>query len=436
MNVIYIHTHDTGRYIEPYGYNIKTPNLKQLAKEGALFRNAYSVAPTCSPSRSGLLTSLSPHENGMLGLAHRGFSLYDYNKHIVHLLNENNYETVLCGEQHVAWPKEEVIGYKKIISERNKERDDDSNPRDIVNAKNVAKYLKESKGKPFFLAFGMINTHRGWPEPGDINPDNVMPPFPIFDNKIAREDFASYMASAAIADNAVGIVLDALKEANLEDETFVFFTTDHGVCMPNMKCNLYDTGIGVSLIIKYPGNKLVGKATDALVSHMDIFPTICEVLNIKKPSHIMGNSLLPILEKNEQEIRDEIFAEVTFHAAYEPMRCIRTRRYKYIKRFDGYDHVVPSNVSNNTVKKFMKESGWLEQEIDTEMLFDLHLDPVERVNLVNNKVYEDVYKELSSKLNTWMSDTNDPLLSGEVKRPKGVKVNKITSKQPGDMDFE
>ncbi len=436
MNVIYIHTHDTGRFIKPYGYDIDTPNLMKLAKEGALFRNAYSVAPTCSPSRSGLLTGMTAHSNGMIGLAHRGFKLNDYSQHIVQLFNENNIETVLCGEQHVAWPDENVIGYKKIISVKNKNRDDENNPRDLINAGNAAKYIKENKGNQFFLAFGMINTHRGWPKKHDINPDYVMPPFPIFDNKIARKDFASYKASAMLADKAVGIVLDAVKEANLEDETFIFFTTDHGICQPNMKCNLYDTGIGVSLIIKYPGNQLIGKATDALVSHLDIFPTICELLNLEKPSHLTGKSLLPILENKEDEIRDEIFAEVTFHAAYEPMRCIRTKRYKLIKRFDGYDRVVPSNISNNTIKGFMVENGFLEQKIDMEMLFDLYLDPVERVNLVNNEAYSEIYEEMSYKLNSWMIETNDPLLKGTVERPEGVKVNKITSQHPGDGDFE
>ena len=436
MNVIYINTHDTGRFIDPYGYDIGTPNLMQFAKEGTLFRNAYSVAPTCSPSRAALLTSMPAHLNGMLGLAHRGFKLNDYSQHLVTLLNENNFETVLCGEQHVAWPKEEVIGYKKIISTENKDRDDENNPRDIRNAKNAAKYIKENRKKQFFLAFGMINTHRGWPKNHDINPDYVMPPFPVFDNEITRKDYASYKASAEIADKSVGIVLDAIKEAGLEEDTFVFFTTDHGLCQPNMKCNLYDTGIGVSLIIKYPGNKLKGRATDALVSHMDIFPTICEVLNLVKPLHLRGKSLLPILEDKQEKIRNEIFAEVTFHAAYEPMRCIRTERYKLIKRFDGYDRAVPSNISNNTVKGFMVDHGFLNQKIDTEMLFDLYLDPIERVNLVNNSLYSEVFEELSDRLSNWMKETNDPLLKGTVERPVGVKVNKRTSQHPGDKDFE
>src|SRR5690348_10466006 len=85
-NIVYIHSHDSGRYLQPYGYAVPTPNLQRLATEGVLFRRAFSAAPTCSPSRAALLTGQCPHRNGMFGLAHRGFSLNDYNKHIVHTL--------------------------------------------------------------------------------------------------------------------------------------------------------------------------------------------------------------------------------------------------------------------------------------------------------------------------------------------------------------
>ena len=101
-NIVYLHTHDTGRGIQPYDPGIKTPNLMRLAQEGVLFRNAYCVGPTCSPSRSGLLTGQYPHQNGMFGLAHRGFSLNDYGKHLANFLKGYGYETALFGMQHEA----------------------------------------------------------------------------------------------------------------------------------------------------------------------------------------------------------------------------------------------------------------------------------------------------------------------------------------------
>lgn len=102
MNIIYMHTHDSGRYLEPYGYAIPTPNLMQLAREGVLYRNAYCAGPTCSPSRAALVTGMMPHSNGMIGLAHRGNSLTRPETHMAQYFGAQGYETVLSGIQHEA----------------------------------------------------------------------------------------------------------------------------------------------------------------------------------------------------------------------------------------------------------------------------------------------------------------------------------------------
>ncbi len=96
-NILYMHSHDTGRYIQPYGCGIPTPNLQTLAEEGVLFRQAFCANPTCSPSRAALLTGSYPHQNGMFGLAHRGWSLDDYSQHLVHTLTAHGYAAALAG---------------------------------------------------------------------------------------------------------------------------------------------------------------------------------------------------------------------------------------------------------------------------------------------------------------------------------------------------
>ena len=85
-NILYIHSHDSGRYLQPYGHAVPAPNLQRLSDEGVLFRQAFNAAPTCSPSRASLLTGMCPHSNGMFGLAHRGFVLNNYKQHILHTL--------------------------------------------------------------------------------------------------------------------------------------------------------------------------------------------------------------------------------------------------------------------------------------------------------------------------------------------------------------
>ena len=113
-NILYIHSHDTGRYVQPYGYAIPTPRIQRLAEEGMLFRKAFCAAPTCSGSRASLLTGQHAHSNGMLGLAHRGFSLRNYRHHIVHTLRKVGYYSVLIGEQHIS-KEPDIIGYDKVF---------------------------------------------------------------------------------------------------------------------------------------------------------------------------------------------------------------------------------------------------------------------------------------------------------------------------------
>ncbi len=112
-NILYIHSHDTGRYVQPYGYGVATPCIQRLAAEGVLFRQAFCAAPTCSPSRAALLTGQSAHSSGMLGLAHRGWKLHDYGQHILHTLKKIGYHTALAGIQHIA-AGPDAVGHHRL----------------------------------------------------------------------------------------------------------------------------------------------------------------------------------------------------------------------------------------------------------------------------------------------------------------------------------
>ena len=442
VNIVYIHTHDSGRYIEPYGYNIPTPNLMSLAGQSTLFRHCYCAAPTCSPSRAALLTGTAPHVNGMLGLAHRGFWLKDHHMHLSHYLRNAGYDTALCGVQHEA-PDAAMLGYDTILTTSDPAKS--NGERDIKNAHAAADYIKSSaqknkKEKHFFLSFGMFATHREFPsaEVGDIRQDYIMPPYVMYDLKTNREDMAGYHSSAKTADECVGIVMDALSASEVRDNTVVIFTTDHGIAFPHMKCNLYDTGIGVALMLKYPGNPTSGTANDFLISQIDVFPTICDLCGIEKPDWLMGKSFYDILQGKAEEINSEIFAEVTYHAAYEPMRTIRTQRYKLIRRYDYHNKMVPANTDDGNSKRFLLSAGILSRPVPREMLFDLYLDPLERENLADDSAYAAVYDDLSARLSGYMEKTKDPLATANhrVPAPKGAKVNKLTCLQPIDGDFE
>ena len=429
MNILYIHTHDSGRYIQPYGHATPTPNLMQLAEDGILFRNCFSCAPTCSPSRAAMLTGMNPHSSGMLGLTHRGFRLKDPCQHLANYLRDNGYDTVLCGEQHeITKGQESRLGYTQGLNGEglgvNLSGVEYTMAMDIANARAVAEYLGTPNQKPF-LSFGMVCTHLPLPEPDpDINPAYVQPPTTLPDHPMTREDMAGYMTLARNADRCVGIVMEAIKANNLDEDSLIIFTTDHGIAFPWMKCNLFDEGIGVSLILKFLDGSYAGTVVDSLVSHLDIYPTLCELGGIQPPPWLEGKSLLPVIQGNLEEIREEIFAEVTYHGAYEPMRCIRTKRYKYIRYFDDFKDVVKANIDDSRSKQFLLKHGLSTREhYPSEMLFDLYYDPHERDNLAENAAYSNFKAEMAAALYQWMEATDDPLLAGPVPLPPGVFTN-------------
>ena len=176
-NILYLHCHDAGRYVQPYGYAIPTPRIQALAEEGVLFRQAFSAAPTCSPSRASLVTGQWAHCNGMLGLAHRGFTLSDYGRHINHTLRATGYETALSGFQHVArepFADLKDVGYDEFLT--------DEGSFEAVT-EGAVRFLDRSRDKPFFLSAGYIAPHRvGDDFPALFPPDDeryVLPPAPL-----------------------------------------------------------------------------------------------------------------------------------------------------------------------------------------------------------------------------------------------------------------
>src|SRR5581483_5240939 len=150
-NILYIHSHDTGRYVQPYGHAVPTPNIQRLAEQGVLFRQAFCASPTCSPSRAALLTGQSPHNSGMLGLAHRGFSLYDYHQHILHTLRSANYFSAEVGMQHIA-ADPRTAGYDRLIPTAS------NHTVDVTPA--ALDFLRDPPAQPFFLSVGFEETHR------------------------------------------------------------------------------------------------------------------------------------------------------------------------------------------------------------------------------------------------------------------------------------
>lgn len=431
FNVIYAHTHDSGRYMSPYGYALNTPNIQKFAEESILFRQAFCSSPTCSPSRAALTTGMTAHTSGMLGLTHRGFALLDSRRHLSWFFHDRQFETALAGVQHETTQVSE-LGYDRVLSyarTQNLSRRDT----DIHNALSAAAFIREEHKSPFFLSFGMSNTHRPYPDHREagLRPDYMLPPWFMEDTPENRSDIADYACAIQTVDECMGIIMKALRESGRNQDTIVLFTTDHGLPMPMMKCNLLDAGIGVAMILSYPGNPATGSICDQLVSHVDVFPTLCEILGLRKPDWLQGVSLLPLIEKGVPT-REAIFAEVNYHASYEPMRCVRTARHKLIIRYDDRLYPALANIDSSPAKERLISAGFAEYEHPREALYDLRIDPAEKVNLACNPSYAQALDDLRARLMDWMRLTDDPLLryKHRIPKPRGAKVNPRECREP------
>jgi arylsulfatase A-like enzyme len=481
FNILYLHCHDAGRYIEPYGHRVPAPSLQRLAEQGVMFRNAFAAAPTCSPSRAALLTGQSPHNAGMLGLAHYGWRLNDYRQHLIHSLHRAGYTSLLCGAQHITDFRRvrtgERIGYHRILRvsandlrrtpslrrgrraprTRRAGRWRRFSPRrglrrlrplrgvrrvpgavsrrltggarvalDRSVAEVAADWLRSTAAvqRPFFLSVGMIMPHRTYAHarprrhPAE-DPRFIQPPVPLPDAPEVRRDMADYIASVRVMDMACGVVLDALEDSGLADHTLVIATTDHGIAFPLMKCNLTDHGLGVYLIMRGPGGFEGGRVIEGMVSQLDLYPTLCELLEIEPPPWLQGSSLMPLVRDEQDEIHDALYGEVTYHAAYEPMRSIRTRRWKYIRRFGpSRSQPVLRNIDSGHTKRYLMRHGLARRAVPAEYLFDLAFDPQEEDNLADDPRYAEVKRDLAARLEEWMARTTDPLLEGAVPPPQ------------------
>ncbi|MCD5002375.1 sulfatase [Enterococcus saccharolyticus] len=447
MNIIYIHTHDTGRVISPYGYKVNTPNYQEFFEDSLLFQQAYSVAPTCSPSRAALLTGVYPHQNGMLGLAQRGFKL-DYDLHLAKLLLNNGYHTALCGVQHEIgyYTSHEMaigtLGYEEdLTTDHKKYKEEELIIWDKKNAENLSEWLKNyASDKPFFVSYGMHATHRKFPN--EIHPNEStaysQPPINLPNNEITREDYAKYKTSLRTADNNVGLIISTLKEQGMYENSIIIVTTDHGLAYPFAKCTLNDSGIGVLMAMRVPESKNKGNSYDGLISHIDVVPTLCDLIGIDKPDYLQGQSFSKIFKGENYTGNDAIFGEINFHTSYEPVRAVRTKRYKYIKFFDkDYLKINQSNIDNSPIKDFYAqiEHSVSELEKEEEYLFDLDYDVFEKNNVAYEPKYKRELNEMRERLTNFMIRTNDPLLDGPISIKKEWKVNKKDTMNPGSKNI-
>ena len=223
-----------------------------LADQGVLFREAFCAAPTCSGSRASLLTGLYCHNNGMLGLAHRGWALNDYGQHWVHALRRGRLPLDPDRRAaHLRRPRRDRL---------RRGRPGRLQPRRGRGAADDRGAARGARRQPWFMSVGFFETHRDFFAPTSVR-DTLysLPPANLPDVVATRQDMAAFKASARSLDQGIGAVLHALHDFGLVENTLVICTTDHGVAFPGAKATLFDRGIGVMMIMRGPGGFTGGK---------------------------------------------------------------------------------------------------------------------------------------------------------------------------------
>ena len=407
LHIIEFVWHDLGDWLNCYGRSeVRSPNVDSIAQNGVLFENHFCTAPQCSPSRATIKTGRYPQSHGVLGLTHRGWSYNEDERDWADVLGEHGYHTVLCGFQHERAHGSGSLSYHESISDTNY----------AEPASDAARrYIESWSGdKPLFMSIGFSEVHR--PYGNEYSKETAAAltvPGYLPDVPVVRKDCATLCTNIQRADAAVGRVLQTLEESGMRDNTLIIFTTDHGPGFPRAKMTLYDPGVKVAFLMQLPGVLPAGRRVSALTSHVSVFPTVLDLAGIPVPERVQGRSFAQLAKGETDHGEDHVFAQMTWHAEYDPMRCIRTRRFKYIRNYrPGWPVRIGGHYTQRYGTDFVTEH--FGQCRPAEELYDLESDPWEQTNCADDPRFATEKKALAARLERWMQDVDDPILRGHV----------------------
>ncbi|MCZ6671936.1 MAG: sulfatase [Verrucomicrobia bacterium] len=307
--------------ITPYGAeDVRTPNFQKLADEGLRFNQAFIASPACAPSRAAMLTGLMPARNGAMAnhtYKHEGI------ESLPNRLTALGYEVAAFGKvSHGRASETDRHGF----SYHNRDMDKET----------IEAWLKQrDASKPLCLFVGSRSPHVPWPANDGYRADDLRLPPNHIDTPMTREFRARYYTDVEISDTEYGYTRE-LAAKYMNKNLLTIMSSDHGSQWPFGKWNLYDAGIQVPFLVSWPGHIKAGTQTDAMVSWIDILPTLIELAGGKTDPDIDGRSFAKVLINPEASHRDRIF---TIHdndgrANVYPIRSVRTDKWKYIRNLE------------------------------------------------------------------------------------------------------
>ena len=467
-NVVWMVAEDLGPYIPPFGDStVVTPNLDRLAKEGIRYTNVYSVSGVCSPSRAAIVTGMYPTSIGAHHMrtlsqqpAAKKKGIINYEvvppqnvKMVSQILREKKY---YCTNNH----KEDYQFYKSVLAWDEssvfahwRNRPDNMNFFSIFN---FGVTHESNLWDPWYRQFDLKpfpperSNEKWWEEfigidkPFYASPDiNISVPPYLPDNEVVKNDIRRMYSNIVEMDNKIGLLIGQLEEDDLLDKTIIVFYSDHGGPLPRQKRLLYDSGIKVPMIIRFPNMHRAGEIDNRLISFVDFAPTLLSMVEIKSPDYYQGFAFEGIFKTGKD--RKYIHAAADrFDEHYDRIRAVRDKRYKYLRNYHpDKPYYLPLEYRErmNTMQELlrMKEIGeltdtqlqWFRLTKPNEELFDVHKDPHEINNLAGKAGHHSKLIELREECDRWLTSTGD---KGSIPEKELIKSFWPNNEQPVTME--
>jgi N-sulfoglucosamine sulfohydrolase len=421
-NILWITCEDMSPHLGSFGEKVaKTPNLDQLAKEGVRYTNVFSTAGVCAPSRNAIITGMYQTSTG--GMHMRTSPL------VTTFTSIPAYSAVIP-EDVRCFP--EFLRKQGYYCSNNNKQDYQFAPPQTVwdengtppDPKKADWRGRKDKNQPFFSIINLLITHesqvfsRG-KEPLLVRPEDVEVPSYYPDNEIIRTDIARFLTNVQRMDKQVGEIIQKLKDDGLYENTIIFFYSDHGDGLPFVKRELYNRGLKVPMIIRFPNAEKAGSVDNQLISFVDLAPTILSLANVRVPKYIQGQAFLG--NQKAKMPRKYIYAaRDRMDTEYDRVRAVSDGRYKYLKNYmpeKPYYQDIEYRLGQQSMKEILrlrdegklneKQMYWFRKSKPKEELFDTKTDPNEYLNLVNNPKYQAKLVELRKKHQEWLNKYGD-----------------------------
>lgn len=418
-NILWITCEDMSPHLGSFGEKVaKTPNLDQLAKEGVKCTNVFSTAGVCAPSRNALIT-------GMYQTSIGGHQMRTLQTPATQQYSPVASYSAMVPEYVKCFP--EYLRKAGYYCTNNEKQDYQFIAPVTVwdeNSRTADWRGRQDKSQPFFSIINLMTTHESQvfmrdKEPLQVSPDDVIVPPYYPDNQIIRKDIARFLTNVQVMDKQVGEIIQKLKDDGLYDNTIIFFYSDHGDGLPFVKRELYDRGLRVPMIIRFPNAEQQGTTDSQLISFVDFAPTVLSLANIPIPKHLQGQAFLgkqkaTTPRKYYYAARDRMDTEV------DRVRAVSDGRFKYLKNY------MPERPYYQDIKFRLQQKGmieilrlkdegklneqqmyWFRQSKPVEELFDMQTDPYEFNNLAENPKYQAKLLELRAKHEEWLKKYGD-----------------------------